>query len=212
IYESFCGPTGYLCQASGSGLPVGDQSLLIKLAFSWMASAILLEIILGPLFYAFAVYVGRARSAGQPTRFYEGLNFALNRYRRQFFPHAGAQLSIQLGMIVIIPGILFQLQYAFVDAVACLEDEKWPMARSTRLTRGRRRTLFFIFLPFLLLSQVRLFPDMQAVAHGTWALAASHGVWYLLVFSMLIAFYLVYEERTTPHKSDSGSPAAGSNP
>ena len=38
-------------------------------------------------------------------------------------PYLLAMLSIQVGMLIVIPGIMFMMQYAFVDSVATLEKE-----------------------------------------------------------------------------------------
>jgi hypothetical protein len=109
----------------------------------------------------------------KPATLYEAVNFGLNRFPRVVGPHARALFIIQLGIIVIVPGILFGLQYAFVDAIATLDtQEKDPLSRSRKLTSGRRGTLFRTFAVFLLWwgpTQLGGFFMLQEL--GIWALA-----------------------------------------
>jgi hypothetical protein len=180
---------------------VGNQELiqpvLLKAALAWEGAGLLTEIVVGPLVAAATIYVARSWTQKRPASLSGSLNFALNRYRKMWAPHAGAQVSIRLGMLIIVPGILFLLQYAFVDAVAALEKQKWPMRRSTKLTRGRRKTLFLIFLPVFLISQGVIFADLWAVKQGVGMLALIHLGEMFMSLVMLASFYMVYEERTT---------------
>lgn len=96
------------------------------------------------------LYLWVQHEKGRPTSLYEAVNYGLNRYSRVVGPHARALFVVQLGMVVIVPGILFGLQYAFVDAIATLDAaEKQPLKRSSRLTSSRRGTLFRTFAVFL---------------------------------------------------------------
>jgi len=179
----------------------GDQELaqavLLKAALSWEGAGLVIEVVLGPILAAVTIYVARSWSQQRPASLTGALNFALNRYKKMWAPHAGAQISIRLGMLIIVPGILFLLQYAFVDAVAALEKQKWPMRRSTKLTRGRRKTLFLIFLPVFVISQGIIFADLWAVKQGVGTLALVHLGEMFIGLVMLASFYMVYEERTT---------------
>jgi hypothetical protein len=191
-----------------AGETVGQEDVL-TIALTWEAGSVLGELLVGPLFAAVAIYVGRLWSHGEQRSLYGAVNFAVARYRRMVLPHAGAQLTIRLGMLVIVPGIFFLLQYAFVDAVASLEQEKWPLSRSGKLTRGRRRAIFLVFLPFLVISQVIVFADFWALGVGGWALALMHAVEHLLGLYMAICFYLLYEGRIggpVAQRADRGAP------
>ena len=123
------------------------QQDLPKVLLSLLGAQFAVEILLGPILAAMAVYVGRCAVEGRSGSLYKAVNFTLSRYSRVIGPHFVAWLSITLGMIIIVPGVLFLLQYAFVDAVACMEEEKKPLPRSKRLTRGRRKSLFLLALP-----------------------------------------------------------------
>ena len=183
----------------GAVMPGGrmpTQEDLLNVLLPVMGATLAVELLVGPLVAAMAVYIGRAFAEGSTPSLYQGINFALNRYGRMFLPHLAAQLSIQLGMVILIPGVLFQLQYAFVDAVAALEDEPAPLFRSKKLTRGRRKSIFLLFLPWLVLSQVLIFADLWAVGQSPLALLGVKAVIFLLYFFMQIAFYLLYDERT----------------
>ncbi|MEL6341634.1 MAG: hypothetical protein AAFV53_00780 [Myxococcota bacterium] len=179
---------------------IPDQQDLLRV-FGWLTGIVMgTEILLGPVVSAFAIYIGRASVTGAKGSLYQAVNFALTRYSRMFLPHLAAQLSIQLGMIIIIPGVLFQLQYAFVDAVTALEEEKHPLNRSKRLTRGRRRSLFLLFLPVLLMMQGILFLDLWAYTQSAVVFFAVKAVALALPFVMQIGFYILYEERTRKRK------------
>ncbi len=131
----------------------------------------------------------------RPTNLYEAVNFGLNRWSRVFPAHARALFIVQLGIIVIVPGILFGLQYAFVDAIATLDnEEKDPLARSRKLTSGRRGTIFRTFAVFLLWwapTQLGGFFWLQGL--GTWALALGGVVDALVLIAIdlcMVQYYL----------------------
>ena len=213
-----------------SAMPSGQmpgQEDLIRVLLPWAGVTLGLEIFLGPIIAACAVYVGRAFAlrrdaqladpAGEASRaaapsLYKAINFALNRYGRMFVPHAAAQLSIQLGLIIVIPGILFQMQYAFVDSVASIEDEAGPLNRSKRLTRGRRRSVFLLFLPWLLLSQVMIFVDLWAMGQSHVHLFGVKSAAFLLYFMMQVSFYLLYHDRTSRRRRSSTASAGPAEP
>jgi len=175
-----------------------QQSAFIKLMFGWWGAMLALEIVAGPIVVGMTVYTARAHSHGGKPTLYKAFNFALARYSRIFKWHAIAWLTIQVGMIVLVPGILFLLQYAFVDSILCLEDEKWPLARSTKLTRGRRIRIFAIVFGWLVVNQVVGFLELGFVEKGLGALTGLMGGIYLLNIFVMICFYLFYEDRTTP--------------
>jgi hypothetical protein len=107
--------------------------------------------VVGAFAAAAALYMWVQHEKKLPSTVYGGINYGLNRFSRVFGPHARAFFIVQLGNVVIVPGILFGLQYAFVDAIATLDQaEKDPLARSRKLTAGRRGTLFRTFAIFLI--------------------------------------------------------------
>jgi len=201
--------------SSGSDSTGYKQEDLIQLVLSWAGVNLAIEILLGPILAAVAVYVGRQHVLQRKDgSIYKAINFALSRYKRVFLPHMGAQVSIQVGMIIIVPGVLFLMQYAFVDAIACLEEEKSPLNRSKRLTRGRRKSIVLLFLPWLFLSQVIGFVDLWALSQSAWILIATKSAAVMVYFIMVVAFFMLYDERTRQKKKrkKAASPAPESEP
>ena len=175
-----------------------DQSTLVKVLLAWTGVALVQEILLGPIVGAIGVYVGRMHSAGQSASPYDAINFALGRYGRLFFPRLIAQLSIQLGlMLLLFPGIIYVSMYAFVDSVACLEQKVWPIDRSKGLTRGRRGSIVGIYLPVAILVQVVALAELWALEQGVLVLGLVFSAVFLMFFIVNVAFYKLYEGRTT---------------
>ena len=128
------------------------------------------------------------------------LNWSLARYGRMFGPHAAAYLSITLGLIVIVPGILFGLMYAFTDAIAATDPKaKKPLARSQRFTRGRRRRITLTWLPYALFWYLPggLWLIYEAEGAGLLATIAFGAFYILLTQIQEMAMYHLYEERLT---------------
>jgi hypothetical protein len=171
---------------------------IVKVGLGWQATALLNEIVYGPIFVAVAIYLARGQG---PADLYSALNFALNRYGRLFKWHAAAVLLISVGSIVILPGVLYTLNYAFVDSVCCIEDERWPLSRSTKLTRGRRKRIFFLFLPYFVYEQVSMIGYLKLVKIGWYYVAAMHFATYAVVFLYATIMYIMYEERTSKAKT-----------
>lgn len=173
-----------------------QQSELIKLILGTMGANLLGRIILlGPIFGAVCVYIGRNHSQQKKSSLYGGLNFALSRYKLLFVPNLLAQLAIQIGMIIIIPGVLSWMQFAFVEPVACLEEEKHVLSRSKRLTKGRRKSIFLIILPWIVFSQVFGIVELYAATIGFGATVASCIVMETLLVCMQLAFFMLYHNR-----------------
>jgi hypothetical protein len=190
-------PIDQVIYSSLSSGPAG-HAITIQVMLAWFGIYLLAAIIIGPLFTATAVFVAKKHWDGKSAGLYGAFNFALNRYKRMFLPHAGATLSIQFGLQVLIPGILFMCMYAFVDSVACLEDEKWPMARSKALTRNRRKSILWVALPIIMLSIPKgLIIDPAAMEIGLPALIGSHAVSYLMEWWLALAFAWMYLTRVS---------------
>jgi len=185
----------FLAEAISGGGGQSDQNLPLAVFLSWFAAYLVMTVLYGPLMSAAAVYMSRAHAQGQRAGLYHTLNFALGRYRRVFWPHMGAWLSILIGMQALVPGILFMCQYAFVDAVACLEDERWPMGRSKRLTKGRRKTVLLFALPFILVTTPKIFIDLAALEEGLLVFTAEYTLSFLLEIWLAMGFAHLYLRR-----------------
>ena len=175
-----------------------DQGDLLAIMLGWWGVIIVVEILLGPIAAAMSIYTARTHSHGGKASLSQALNFGLARYSRVFKWHAAAWMTIQVGMIVLVPGILFLLQYAFVDSVLCLEDEDWPLERSSKLTKGRRGRIFALAFLWLAINQVIGFAELAALQHGFPALAVLMTATYVVNIWMAMVFYQFYEDRTQP--------------
>lgn len=128
-----------------------SQAALVKLILTQFGAYLGVTAVIGPLFSALAVYAVLS-TQGAAGSLYGGLNYALSRYGKMFLWYFVVQVSVQVGLqLIVLPGILFFQMYAFVVPVLCLEKEEWPLARSKRLTQGIRRTIFLLFLPSFLI-------------------------------------------------------------
>lgn len=161
----------------------------------WLFVGILAQVFVGPIFHACAVFVARSSAHGKSAGLYPAVNFALNRYSRMFKPHAIAWLAIVLGMQVLIPGILYWMMYAFVDASAALEDHPDPRKRSRMLTAGRRASIFWMIFPFILSMVVRIGTDLWAVGQGVVVLVGYQTLMQMLDFALATSFAMFYLAR-----------------
>lgn len=97
------------------------------------------------------IYLWVQKEKSQDASLSGAINYGLNRFGRVLSAHFRALAAVNLGMIIVVPGVLFGLQYAFVDAIATLDaQEKSVLRRSARLTSARRGTIFRTMCVFLL--------------------------------------------------------------
>lgn len=159
---------------------------------------------------AFSLYYWVRFEKKETGSLYAGVNYALSRLPRVFPAHAKAYGLIWLGNIVIIPGIWFALQYAFVDAIATLDDrEKDPLGRSQRLTFGRRGRIFrtyAVLLVWMLPYQLPLrfaFQD-KGLAYVALGGTIDECIAILLTFAFVQYFLDIFRKA----KTDDARPAA----
>jgi len=171
-----------------------SQSALIKLSFSHLGLMLGTKAIIGPFIAMFAVLFSRATIMDKALSFGEALSFALKRYSSVVKPYILAMLSIQIGSIIVIPGIMFMQQYAFVDSVATLEKEKHVLSRSKRLTNTRKKTLYFLILPYIILGQGIQILEFIHSADLQKLILINMGYEAALIL-ILCSFYSLYHER-----------------
>jgi hypothetical protein len=181
---------------AGSKDLMSDQSKLIKMSFTYLGLMLFSKAILGPFISILIVAFSRATAMQTSLGIGTAINFAFKRYKKVFVPFLLALLSIQIGMIIIVPGIMFMMQYAFVDSVATLENEKHVLTRSKRLTKSRRKSLIFLILPYVLLGQVVQFAEFIYSADMTKMILINAAYEGLLIM-LLSSFYMMYHERVT---------------
>ena len=185
-----------LVALSGVGTgPDAGQTGLIATLVGWLVWDLASQILVGPLVAATGVFVARAAANGKPAGLYPALNFALARYKRMFVPHMRAWVAILVGMQVLVPGLLYWMMYAFVDAVAALDDHPDPRARSRQLTLGRRGTILWMASPFILFSVGRIFFDFQVQAMGTLVWTGYHGLVHLFTYGLAVSYATLYLAR-----------------
>ncbi len=137
----------WAAQGTGSG-PGRQQALLVASELTWQLVWCAWNCVFGAFSAAATLYFWQCEERKQPADAYAAINFALNRFSRVLPAHAKAFLFITLGNFIIVPGIWFGLQYAFVDAIATFDyEEKAPLSRSQRLVQPRLRTIGTVFLP-----------------------------------------------------------------
>lgn len=169
-------------------------SKLIKLTFSFLGLAIAIKAFVGPIIGMLVVLFSRAHAKSSPLSINSAINFIAKRYKNVFMPYLLAMLSIQVGMLIVIPGIMFMMQYAFVDSVATLEKEKHVLTRSKRLTKSRRKSLVLLILPFVLLGQGMQFVDF-IYSSNLPALIGFHSLYEGFFLIISATFYMLYHER-----------------
>lgn len=123
------------------------------------------------------------------------INYGIDRFPQVLGPHFKAYAAVMLGQVIILPTIVFGLQYAFVDAIATLNrDEPKPLYRSGRLTLGRRGQIFRTFcLGLLWWLPWQVFGTFYAQDAGWYVMFAGGVVDYaVLVFFdlVMVQYYL----------------------
>lgn len=172
------------------------QDAMVPVLLGWTGLNLAAEVLLGPLTAATAVFIALRHVGGTQHSAMGGLRFATSRYGRMFLPHLFAQLSIQLGVQLLLPGLLFWTMYAFVDPVAALEGERAVLERSKQLTKGRRLTVLALIAPFLTFGLVRLFYDLELVqGMGYPAFVGWVAFWYFWTYVIMVAQSLLYIDR-----------------
>jgi hypothetical protein len=175
--------------------PTSSQQTLVVSQIAQTIAITIWGCIVGSWSAPASLYLWVQHEKKKPTNLYEAINFGLNRFSRVVGAHSRAVFIIQLGMFVIVPGILFGLQYAFVDAIATLDtQERDPLARSRKLTSGRRGTLFRTFAIFLVWwVPAQLGGQMWLQGVGLWAVALGgviDGLVLIAIDLCMVQFYL----------------------
>ena len=131
----------------------GQQAFMVAQLVAFLPMLVYMCVV-GAIAVPWSVRFFQMAESGSPVSWEGVIEFGFKRFKRVLWPYTQATLAIQLGSIIVVPGILFALFYAFVGPVAVLDDAvKRPLARSTKLTRGRRGRLFragLVFAPWLL--------------------------------------------------------------
>jgi len=150
----------------------------------------------------------------KPATLSGAINYGIDRFPSVLGPHFMAYTVLMLGQIIILPTIVFGLQYAFVDAIATLNrDEKQPLYRSGRLTLGRRGQIFRTFcLGLLWWLPWQVFGTFYAQDAGWYVMFAGGICDYALIafFELiLVQYYLsLYQKAASAPATDVATPSA----
>ena len=180
--------------------PANQQFVMLAKQLGHMVFLLIWFPLTFPLVNAAAIYCWRKDDKeGKAASFSEAYGFAKARYGRMVGPHAKAYALIALGMIILIPGIVYGLWFAFVDPITATDDKsKNPLMRSRKLTQGRRGKLLRAWLPYA------VFASGNAVAPLLDELVELGGTYSMLLYGTFNALLLVimkmsmngfYEER-----------------
>ena len=125
---------------------------MMAIMFTGMCFHLLYQTFVGAAAAVVWVRAADAASRGESIGLGELLAEARTSFLRVAVPHGARIQAVAIGMQVLIPGIFYALQYAFVDMVAVLDPErKEVLDRSGKLTWPLRRVIFRALLIWWLL-------------------------------------------------------------
>jgi hypothetical protein len=114
----------------------------------------LIEAVFGPIYSGALVYALAQLKVGRRPSYFEAISVGLRNWGRLFSARFFAGLLIVFGlMLLVVPGIVLMVRYAFIDAVVVLEGAGGDSARrrSAELTRGFRWQIFLAGLLFFVI-------------------------------------------------------------
>jgi hypothetical protein len=178
--------------------------------------ASMIEGLFGPIYAGGLIYALSKRMRGERVTYGEAIAVGFRSWGRLFGARWFTAFWVILGLIAfIIPGVVLQVRYSLLDAVVILEGANGPEARrrSTRLTEGRRWSIFFAgilffgtFVPFSF--AVGLVPDEFEEAQTMWAAVVLDCALDVLATILTIVLFLFYWEA----RSDESAANAGAGP
>jgi hypothetical protein len=196
------GGLGHLLMSWGAALMVDiiqptGQGQLWTSELTKLGVGIIWFIFAKPIVDATAIYCWRQISRGGTVQAGKAWNWAIGRYGRMLKPHAAKFVTVSAGLIIVVPGVLFGLQYAFVHAISAMEEKPTGvLARSQRFTDGRRGRIAMVWLayvPWYLFYTV--VATYQVESWGWWAVAGLGAVDVLLLTIMTMVMFSMCEER-----------------
>ena len=187
----------------------GQQTQLMTSELTKLVVLTVWGILAAPVLDAVSIYAWRNRDGGRS--FKGAINYMLTRFRRMFVPHALSFTGISLGMSVIIPGIMFGLWWAWVDAITATRDRTLdPILRSLGrdpdsrtalqwsrvLSRGHRGRILRAWLPYALwYLPAAMYLVYQAEGAG-WVYVLAFGTFNMLLLTVMeMAMVGLFEER-----------------
>jgi hypothetical protein len=174
--------------------------------WSFQVSA-LIESIFGPIYCGALIYALAELNGGRRPGYLEAISVGLRSWGRLFSARFFAGVWIVFGlMLLVVPGIVLMVRYAFIDAVVVLEGAGGDNARrrSVELTRGFRWQIFLagllFFVAFVPLSLTIAIPYEQFFpAINTMATDVVADCLLDIVYAILqIVIFLYYWQATEP--------------
>jgi hypothetical protein len=119
----------------------------------------IIEWVFGPIYWGALVYAFAQLKEGRRPSYVEAISVGLRTWGRLFSARFFAGVWIVFGLILlVVPGIVLMVRYAFIDAVVVLEGvggdvlegvgSDYARRRSAELTRGFRWQIFLAGLLF----------------------------------------------------------------
>ncbi len=149
----------------------------------------------------------------RPASLSGAINYGIDRFPSVLSAHFKAYAAIMVGQVILLPTIVFGLQYAFVDAIATLNrEEQRPLYRSGRLTLGRRGQIFRTFALGLLWWLPWQFFGVFYVQEAPWYVMFAGGIvdYSVLAFFdlVMVQYYLsLYQKSDAEAQKDAGAKA-----
>ncbi len=137
------------------------------------------------------VRAGHEAAEGRPTTLAEVVREALRSWLDVAVPHGARVQLVQVGLQVLVPGIWYALQYAFVDLVAVLEPDQAALKRSARLTAPIRSLIFRVLALWVLAYELVMMP-LQIAIDGKSAVMESLFDMRALSLASLVAQDIVF--------------------
>jgi hypothetical protein len=178
----------------------------------------LIEGVFGVISSGALVYALAQLKKGRRPGYFEALSVGFRNWGRLFSARFFAGIWILLGLILlVIPGIVLMVRYAFIDAVVVLEGagRKSARRRSTELTRGLRWQIFMAALLFAaafasLEYLIRVSYTENFPALNTMAMDVAVDCVLDIVYAIIEIVIFLYYWQATEHPHDEFNPGLAS--
>jgi hypothetical protein len=161
----------------------------------------IIEGVFGPICSGALVYTFAQVKKGRRPGYYEAIAVGFRNWGRLFSARFFAGIWIVLGLLLlVVPGIVLMVRYAFIDAVVVLEGSGGDFARSrsSELTRGFRWKIFlagltfwatFVPLSFLIrIPYEQFFPALNTMATDI-AVDCALNIVYTIIEIVIFLYY-----------------------
>ncbi|MBT3221295.1 MAG: hypothetical protein HN348_19610, partial [Proteobacteria bacterium] len=183
---------------------------LFFLTLPWQAWNLVLQCVGGSWLAIVVLRLAIDAHEGRPLAFGATLKESVVRLADVAGAHGAKVHAIVVGMQVLIPGIFYALQLAFVDMIAVLEPERPALQRSGALTYGIRGRLFRMLTLWVIVSAALqigagvLMEDSDVLMAslldirelGYWTLVVQDTIWTFTTWILTLSLLALYLERS----------------